>query len=54
MSLGLRRFRLAPDVFWRLSLPEWRALIVPPRRAVPLARAELEDLMTRYPDRTDV
>jgi len=42
--------RLSPAVFWSLSLPEWRALATPPRRATPLARAELADLMRRYPD----
>jgi hypothetical protein len=37
-------------VFWSLSLPEWRALTFPPRRATPLARSEFDDLMRRYPD----
>jgi uncharacterized phage protein (TIGR02216 family) len=54
MSLALHHFRLAPEVFWNLSLPEWRALIAPARRAAPLARTEFDDLMSRYPDQADV
>jgi uncharacterized phage protein (TIGR02216 family) len=50
MSLGLHHLRLAPDMFWRLSLPEWRALTASARRTAPLARAEFEDLMSRHPD----
>jgi hypothetical protein len=41
--------RLAPATFWSLSLPEWRALLQPPR-AQALARNDLEQLMTLYPD----
>jgi hypothetical protein len=37
-------------MFWRLSLPEWRALTSPPRHAAPLARAEFEQLMQQHPD----
>jgi hypothetical protein len=36
-------------VFWSLSLAEWRALLRPRRPA--LARADLDALMQRYPDR---
>ena len=54
MSVALHHFRLAPDTFWRMSLPEWRALIAPARRTAPLARAEFEDLMSRYPDHDHV
>ncbi|MBU6445032.1 MAG: phage tail assembly chaperone [Alphaproteobacteria bacterium] len=47
--MGLR----AAD-FWRLSLPEWRALIAGVQsrhaRTAPLSRAAFEDLMERYPD----
>ncbi len=44
--------RLSPRTFWALSLPEWRAAIAGrlPPRAAPLARADLETLMQRYPD----
>lgn len=48
MSLGLRQLRLSPDVFWRLSLPEWRALL---DSGMPgLTRGALENLMRLYPD----
>ncbi len=38
---------ILPDVFWRLSLREWRWL--GGGGAAP-TRARLEDLMTRFPD----
>jgi len=40
--------RLPPQVFWNLSLVEWRALCR--RRRPALARRELDELMQRYPD----
>lgn len=44
LSLGI-----APEVFWRLSLKEWRALTeVPP--APVLTRTDLSALIARYPD----
>jgi len=43
--------RLEPRAFWSLSLAEWHAMLARPRPA--LARAELEQLMQRYPDKTD-
>jgi hypothetical protein len=44
--------RLAPAVFWAMSLPAWRAAFAArlPRRAVPLARDEFERLMKEHPD----
>lgn len=48
MSLGLKQLRLSPDVFWRLSLPEWRALF--DRASPALGRSDLEILMKLYPD----
>jgi hypothetical protein len=44
--------RLEPRVFWAMSLCEWRAAVEGrlPRRAPPLARAELESLMKEHPD----
>ncbi len=46
--------RLRAEDFWRLSVPEWRALIAgcPSRRSrtPPLPRAALEKMMERYPD----
>jgi len=41
---------LSPDAFWRLSLPEWRALVAPPPARQPLARTAFEDLMSQFPD----
>jgi uncharacterized phage protein (TIGR02216 family) len=48
MSLGLKQLRLSPDTFWKLSLPEWRALIDTVSPA--MARGDLETLMKLYPD----
>lgn len=43
------RLGVPPDVFWRLSLVEWRALTeTPPTPA--LSRADLSALIARYPD----
>jgi uncharacterized phage protein (TIGR02216 family) len=44
--------RLSPATFWSMSLVEWRATLRGrvPRRAAPLARADLERLMQTYPD----
>jgi uncharacterized phage protein (TIGR02216 family) len=44
--------QLTPDVFWALSLPEWRALLDgrAGARAQPLARGEMEHLMRMHPD----
>ncbi len=47
---------LSPATFWAMSLPEWRAAVngfatrTGARRAAPLARAEFEQLMRRFPD----
>jgi hypothetical protein len=49
------RLRLAvsmgvgPEPFWRLSLPEWRALAEAPPTPV-LGREGLQALMTAHPD----
>jgi len=43
------RLGLSPEVFWRLSLVEWRALTAPPP-APALSRASLFALIDRYPD----
>ncbi|HEY4941643.1 MAG TPA: phage tail assembly chaperone [Rhizomicrobium sp.] len=50
MSHGLANLHLAPQTFWALSLPEWRALVTPPPRGRPLARTEFEHLMSQHPD----
>jgi hypothetical protein len=50
---------LAPDVFWAMSLIEWRRAVAgfaerrgsrPPPGALALGRAELRKLMNRFPD----
>lgn len=41
---------VTPDVFWRLSVKEWRELTS--ADAAPLTRAELEALACAYPDRS--
>jgi uncharacterized phage protein (TIGR02216 family) len=50
--------RLSPDVFWAMSLGEWRAAVNGftrrSSRATPLARADLEQLMKMYPDRPSI
>ncbi|MBI1186915.1 MAG: phage tail assembly chaperone [Alphaproteobacteria bacterium] len=38
---------LAPPVFWRISLKEWRMLTLAEPR---FARADLDALAARYPD----
>jgi len=51
LELGLGVLRLAPQTFWAMSLPEWRAALSRlPKRSAPLARAELEHLMKEFPD----
>ncbi len=40
---------LPPEAFWRLSLVEWRLLTQAPPQPV-LTRADLTDLIARYPD----
>ncbi len=53
MMLGLGSLRLSPATFWAMSLVEWRALLdgrFGNAGAMPLGRAELEQLMTLYPD----
>jgi uncharacterized phage protein (TIGR02216 family) len=44
--------RLSPDIFWRMSLVEWRA-VMDGRfggHAPSLARNDLQNLMRIYPD----
>jgi uncharacterized phage protein (TIGR02216 family) len=46
--------RLPPEVFWAMSLGEWRAAVSGfahrSSRATPLAHADLDRLMQLYPD----
>jgi uncharacterized phage protein (TIGR02216 family) len=43
-------FGIAPAMFWRLSLKEWRALTA--AGASPFDRAAFETLAAQFPDRT--
>ncbi len=50
-ALGVLRFGLNPEAFWRLSVLEWRALcsaLAP--GAAPPVRGVLDSLMRRYTD----
>ena len=49
MRLAAQRFGIGPEGFWRLSLPEWRALVETEPPAV-LKRGELQRLMGEHPD----
>lgn len=48
LRLSARRFGIAPDAFWRLSLAEWRALT--DETPDYLTRAGLDALARAYPD----
>jgi uncharacterized phage protein (TIGR02216 family) len=50
MTLGLARLRLLPEVFWRLSLPEFVAIAGGFDRPGGISRAEVERMMQRFPD----
>ncbi|MBO6634906.1 rcc01693 family protein [Parvibaculum sp.] len=54
MTLGLGTLRLAPETFWRMTLPELAAAAraLRPEMQGAMARGEFDVLMTRYPDRT--
>ena len=41
---------IMPEVFWRLSLREWRMLVERAPGAPPLGRAGLERMMEEWPD----
>lgn len=45
------RFAISPHEFWRLSLREWLVLNRPD--IAPLDRSNLENLLTRWPDKSD-
>jgi len=49
LSAGTR-LGIAPGLFWRLSLREWRALNTAPREA--LNRADFEALAAAHPDKS--
>ena len=41
---------IAPEVFWRLSLKEWRMLMETERGPEAMGRGRLDELMRRWPD----
>ena len=49
LRLAAERFAIGPEAFWRLSLPEWRALAEGTAPEV-LGRGGLEGLMAEHPD----
>ena len=53
MTLGLGTLRLAPEIFWRMTLPELAAAaraVRPDRTDGAMKRGEFGALMTRFPD----
>lgn len=52
MAIGFGLLRLSPDVFWAMTPREFEraASVLAPKRAKPMGRANLDDLMRRYPD----
>ena len=52
MALGLGALRLAPDIFWRLTLPELAAAarVLQPGGDAAMGRSALDRLIVRYPD----
>jgi uncharacterized phage protein (TIGR02216 family) len=44
------RMGLAPDVFWRLSLREWRMLMAVAGAVEPPGRAAFEQMARQWPD----
>lgn len=55
MTLGLGTLRLAPETFWRMTLPEIAAAAraVRPRVQAAMRRGELASMMARFPDGKD-
>ena len=51
MTLGIGALRIPPSAFWAMSLPELLATLAPTREPDAPARADLDALMRRYPDR---
>ncbi|GMV62602.1 MAG: hypothetical protein AMXMBFR74_17700 [Parvibaculum sp.] len=55
MTLGLGTLRLAPETFWRMTLPELAAAAraVRPGVRAAMRRDELASMMARFPDGKD-
>lgn len=53
MRFGFGVLRLVPDAFWRMTPRELAAAIAAVRGPIvaPLARADLDELMQKFPDR---
>ena len=49
MSHGFGRLKLTPDMFWRLSVTEWRAVLGQNDHSQ-ISRAELNKLIQEFPD----
>ncbi|SEW04450.1 phage conserved hypothetical protein [Cognatiyoonia koreensis] len=50
MKAGMGGLRLTPDQFWRLSPAELALMLGIADAPAPLCRAQLDDLLARYPD----
>jgi len=50
MRLGIGRLRLAPDTFWAMSPREFAAALEGAGVAAPVGRAQLGQLMAKFPD----
>lgn len=50
LRFGLGHLRLTPDAFWRLSLPELKALLATNEMPATSTRQGLEELMALFPD----
>lgn len=50
MMQAALRMGLGPDMFWRLSLREWRMLTAAVGVAGPLGRSAFERMAQRWPD----
>jgi uncharacterized phage protein (TIGR02216 family) len=52
MTLGLGTLRLAPDIFWRMTLPELAAAAraVKLQTSAPMQRRALDELIQKFPD----
>ena len=50
LCYAARAYGISPDLFWRLSLREWRWLTASDE-APPLSHIDLAALMKAYPDR---
>ncbi len=50
MRLGIGRLRLAPETFWAMSPREFAAALDGAGVAAPVGRAQLGQLMAKFPD----